>query len=267
MRPGRRLHVQSRRDEGRGKVAFARAPVQKTANGAQWLWSWALAVPVSSPHAKPAKRSSSGRPRRTISGSSPRPKAGRPPLPAPASRLMRTPNTSRPRLCARRSRPSRRPIRLTRRRPVPYTGIQYVAIPEFQGIGTNVGQLVAAALAGTTVEQALRRPTGRRTDHAPGRLHQVVTASPLPGRARPPRPAAKAAGGGALGRSSAVLGLLLLWVVVPLVMTLWFSFERYNLLNPGAGLRRFRKLHSSLEPTRGWARRCSTRSSWSDGCW
>jgi sorbitol/mannitol transport system substrate-binding protein len=39
---------------------------------------------------------------------------------------------------------------------VPYTGIQYVAIPEFQGIGTMVGQNVAAALTGQmTVEQAL----------------------------------------------------------------------------------------------------------------
>ena len=28
--------------------------------------------------------------------------------------------------------------------PVPYTGIQYVAIPEFQAIGTTVGQLMAA---------------------------------------------------------------------------------------------------------------------------
>ena len=29
------------------------------------------------------------------------------------------------------------------------------------------------------------------------------------------------------------LGVLFLWAVVPLVMTLWFSFQRYNLLNPG----------------------------------
>jgi sorbitol/mannitol transport system permease protein len=29
------------------------------------------------------------------------------------------------------------------------------------------------------------------------------------------------------------LGILFLWAVVPLVMTLWFSFQRYNLLNPG----------------------------------
>ena len=34
--------------------------------------------------------------------------------------------------------------------PVPYTGVQFVAIPEFQGIGTAVGQQFSAALAGTT---------------------------------------------------------------------------------------------------------------------
>ena len=33
-------------------------------------------------------------------------------------------------------------------RPVPYTGVQFAAIPEFQGIGTTAGQDVAAALAG-----------------------------------------------------------------------------------------------------------------------
>ncbi|RCW86764.1 ABC transporter substrate-binding protein [Paracoccus lutimaris] len=34
--------------------------------------------------------------------------------------------------------------------PVPYSGIQYVSIPEFQGIGTSVGQNISAALAGQT---------------------------------------------------------------------------------------------------------------------
>jgi sorbitol/mannitol transport system substrate-binding protein len=33
---------------------------------------------------------------------------------------------------------------------VPYSGIQYVDIPEFQGIGTAVGQIVAGVLAGRT---------------------------------------------------------------------------------------------------------------------
>jgi len=42
------------------------------------------------------------------------------------------------------------------RDPVPYTGVQFVAIPEFQGIGTTVGQEFSAALAGQkTAEEAL----------------------------------------------------------------------------------------------------------------
>ena len=41
-------------------------------------------------------------------------------------------------------------------KPVPYVGVQFVAIPEFQGLGTKVGQFFSAALAGsTTGEQAL----------------------------------------------------------------------------------------------------------------
>jgi sorbitol/mannitol transport system substrate-binding protein len=43
-------------------------------------------------------------------------------------------------------------------KPVPYTGVQFAAIPEFQGIGTDVGQDFSAALAGTlTVDQALAK--------------------------------------------------------------------------------------------------------------
>jgi maltose-binding protein MalE len=42
--------------------------------------------------------------------------------------------------------------------PVPYTGIQYVAIPEFQAMGTQVGQLMSAVLADkTTVDDALKQ--------------------------------------------------------------------------------------------------------------
>ncbi|MBB1251324.1 MULTISPECIES: carbohydrate ABC transporter permease [unclassified Rhizobium] len=40
------------------------------------------------------------------------------------------------------------------------------------------------------------------------------------------------------------VGLLLIWMIVPLAMTLWFSFQNYNLLNPGnvsfAGLFNYR---------------------------
>ena len=41
---------------------------------------------------------------------------------------------------------------------VPYFGVQYAAIPEFQGIGTTAGQDIAAALAGQdTGDQALAK--------------------------------------------------------------------------------------------------------------
>ena len=40
---------------------------------------------------------------------------------------------------------------------VPYVGVQFVAIPEFQGLGTQVGQQFSAALAGNlTADQALQ---------------------------------------------------------------------------------------------------------------
>ena len=43
------------------------------------------------------------------------------------------------------------------REPRPYTGAQFVAIPEFQGIGTQVGQTIAGTLTGqTTVDAALK---------------------------------------------------------------------------------------------------------------
>jgi sorbitol/mannitol transport system substrate-binding protein len=43
-------------------------------------------------------------------------------------------------------------------KPVPYVGVQFVAIPEFQGIGTSVGQQFSAALAGSiTADEALEK--------------------------------------------------------------------------------------------------------------
>ena len=43
-------------------------------------------------------------------------------------------------------------------KPVPYTGVQYVAIPEFQGLGTKVGELFSAALAGQmSADDALKQ--------------------------------------------------------------------------------------------------------------
>ena len=49
-------------------------------------------------------------------------------------------------------------------KPVPYTGGQFVAIPEFQSIGTSVGQLFAAVVAGqSTVDDALAQAQSTTT--------------------------------------------------------------------------------------------------------
>ena len=49
--------------------------------------------------------------------------------------------------------------------PVPYTGVQFATIPEFQGIGTTVGQNISAALAGsTTVTDALEKSQASTTN-------------------------------------------------------------------------------------------------------
>ena len=60
-------------------------------------------------------------------------------------------------------------------KPVPYIGVQFVAIPEFQGIATDVGQHFSAALAGTmTVDDALAKAQAtHRSGDEEGRLHQV----------------------------------------------------------------------------------------------
>ncbi|HVN82976.1 MAG TPA: extracellular solute-binding protein, partial [Terriglobia bacterium] len=141
------------------KVAFARAPIQKTPRGAQWIWSWALAIPVSSKHVKEAKRfiqwATSKDYIKLVAkthGWAAVPPGTRNSTYAQAEYIKAAPFaelTLKSILAADPTRPTAK--------PVPYTGIQYVAIPEFQSIGTQVGQLLAAALVGnTTVEKALQ---------------------------------------------------------------------------------------------------------------
>ena len=50
-------------------------------------------------------------------------------------------------------------------KPVPYVGVQFVAIPEFQGLGTSVGELFSAALAGQmSADDALAKAQSLVTD-------------------------------------------------------------------------------------------------------
>ena len=48
---------------------------------------------------------------------------------------------------------------------MPYVGVQFVAIPEFAGIGTSVGEIFSAALAGQkTVDEALAEAQAFETE-------------------------------------------------------------------------------------------------------
>ncbi len=62
--------------------------------------------------------------------------------------------------------------------------------------------------------------------------------------------------------------VLILWMIVPLAMTLWFSFQYYNLLDPSVGgLRRASRTTPSSSPTRPSGRPWPIRSSWCSGSW
>jgi sorbitol/mannitol transport system substrate-binding protein len=55
--------------------------------------------------------------------------------------------------------------------PVPYVGVQYVDIPQFESLGVTVGQQIAGAIAGTeSVSQALQASQSAASQYTPAQL-------------------------------------------------------------------------------------------------
>jgi sorbitol/mannitol transport system substrate-binding protein len=55
--------------------------------------------------------------------------------------------------------------------PVPYVGIQYVDIPQFESLGVQVAQQIAGAIAGTeSVSQALKTSQADAAQYTPAQL-------------------------------------------------------------------------------------------------
>jgi multiple sugar transport system substrate-binding protein/sorbitol/mannitol transport system substrate-binding protein len=137
---------------------FFQAPMEVTANGTGWFWSWALAIPASSQNVDVAKDflmwatskeyfEMVGETKGWVAV----PSGTRRSVEEDPRRLEAAPFAE----TIVNAILSVDPTNPTRD-PVPYTGVQFVAIEEFQGIGNYVGQQVAAALAGqSTVEEAL----------------------------------------------------------------------------------------------------------------
>ncbi|KPW68067.1 Mannitol ABC transporter periplasmic mannitol-binding protein [Pseudomonas cannabina] len=130
-------------------VGFTYAPHEVTDKGSSWLYSWSLAIPTSAKNAKDAAEftqwATSKEYARLVAdtdGVSNVPPGTRASTytdeykkAAPFANItlesLKVANPKAPTL-----------------KPVPYVGIQLVTIPEFQAIGTSVGQQFSAALIG-----------------------------------------------------------------------------------------------------------------------
>ncbi|MEW9612560.1 sugar ABC transporter substrate-binding protein [Shinella sp. S4-D37] len=140
------------------KIAFTRSPVAETANGSSWSWSWNLAIPATTQKAETAKsflKWATSKDYVKLVGESegwvavpPGTRKSTYALPEYQKAAPFAATVLEAIMSADPSKPTKD--------PVPYTGVQFVAIPEFQAIGTFVGQQVSAALAGQqTVDAAL----------------------------------------------------------------------------------------------------------------
>jgi sorbitol/mannitol transport system substrate-binding protein len=141
-------------------MAYALAPVGPVPKGNAWLWSWALAIPKTSEHQAEALQFISWATSKDYielvaaeKGWAAVPPGTRKSTYEREEYLKAAPFAS----LVLKSMLSADPTDSTRD-PVPYTGVQFVAIPEFQGIGTDVSQYIAEALSGrTSVEEALQK--------------------------------------------------------------------------------------------------------------
>lgn len=141
------------------KVGFALAPDNGLGKRGNWLWAWTLAIPSSSKKTDAAMKFISWATSKGYSnlvadkkGWANVPPGTRTSLYENDAYLEAAPFAQITLDSINSADPKNPTVE-----PVPYVGIQFVAIPEFQGIGTAVGQQFSAALTGRmTVDQALQ---------------------------------------------------------------------------------------------------------------
>ncbi|WP_099867508.1 ABC transporter substrate-binding protein [Pararhizobium haloflavum] len=126
-------------------------------SGANWLWAWSLAVPASSQKAEAAQTFISWATSKGYldlvaekEGWANVPPGTRTSLYENEEYLAEAPFAEQTLQAIQNADPSSGEDK-------PYVGLQFAAIPEFQGLGTSVGQQMAAAVSGNmTAEQALQ---------------------------------------------------------------------------------------------------------------
>ena len=141
-----------------GKTAYAQAPVAET-DSSGWLYSWSLAIPSTSESKDAAWDFVSWMTNKdyiSLVGE----KIGWERVP-PGSRLSTYEIPQYAEVAQRYAEPTLSAMAGASQEssmvnPVPYTGLQFVGIPEFQDLGTRVAQQISAAIAGQqTVQEAL----------------------------------------------------------------------------------------------------------------
>jgi len=141
-------------------VGFALAPDKGLGKRANWLWSWALAIPAGSQKVDAAEKFISWATSKhyeelvaSTDGWANVPPGTRTSLYNNASYTSVAPFAAATLESINAADPSHPTVK-----PVPYTGVQFVAIPEFEGLGDTVGQIFSAALAGqSSVDDALKQ--------------------------------------------------------------------------------------------------------------
>ena len=141
------------------KVAFAQAPTAVTPKGANWLWAWALAIPAGSQKTAEAQKFISWATSKeyiNLVGK----EVGWGNIPTGTRKSTYTNaeflKVAKFAAAEKAAIDSANPADSTLPKS-PYVGVQFAAIPEFQAIGTTVGQQMSAALAGkSSVDDALK---------------------------------------------------------------------------------------------------------------
>jgi sorbitol/mannitol transport system substrate-binding protein len=140
-------------------VGFAPMPTGSFAGAPTWLWSWNLAIPASSKQQDAAREFVNWATSKAYIQLVAKENGWVSVPPGTRASTYESPDYQKAAPFAafvRKAIEVANPDGQTEQ-PRPYQGAQFVAIPEFQGIGTQVGQTIAGTLTGqTTVDQALK---------------------------------------------------------------------------------------------------------------
>jgi len=149
------------------KVGFAPGPcgIESCPNdGANWLWAWSLAIPASSEKKEAAETFISWATSKAYLELVASKEGWANVPPGTRTSLYKNPEYTKAAPFAEATLAAINKADPSSGADKPYVGLQFAAIPEFQGLGTAIGQQMAAALSGSaTVDAALAAAQAQAT--------------------------------------------------------------------------------------------------------